>query len=249
MTISFELPQNIEQQVRTNGADLNREAKVAYLIDLYRRERITRDDLSEALDLGFHETERLLKEHGVGDDFTSRSSRQSMHCSARSAREDCRLRHDPATLPDLDRLRSHLAPTLRASLHSPAVIHEMNDPSTPEAATMGDSAARVASRAGAGPHRGYSEARPWKAGSWEKAAIALARELHAEIVLMELEGDPGSSEAWPSPGSHADRLGCRRRAGLCRGPPRVLDHLEQTDPILREQGMQTRYRGHEAERP
>jgi predicted HTH domain antitoxin len=70
MTISFELPQNIEQQVRTNGADLNREAKVAYLIDLYRQERITRDDLSEALDLGFHQTEQLLKEHGVGDDFT-----------------------------------------------------------------------------------------------------------------------------------------------------------------------------------
>ena len=37
MTISFELPQNIEQRARTNGADLNREAKVAYLIDLYRR--------------------------------------------------------------------------------------------------------------------------------------------------------------------------------------------------------------------
>jgi hypothetical protein len=70
MTISFELPPTIEQQVRTNGADLNREAKVAYLLDLYRQERITRDDLSEALDLGFHQTEQLLKEHGVGDDFT-----------------------------------------------------------------------------------------------------------------------------------------------------------------------------------
>jgi len=70
MTIGFELPQNIEQQVRTNGADLNREAKVAYLVDLYRQERITRDELSGALDLGFHQTEQLLKEHGVGDDFT-----------------------------------------------------------------------------------------------------------------------------------------------------------------------------------
>ena len=70
MTIIFELPSNIEQQVLTNGADLNREAKVAYLVDLYRRERITRDDLSEALGLGFHQTEQLLKEHGVGDDFT-----------------------------------------------------------------------------------------------------------------------------------------------------------------------------------
>jgi predicted HTH domain antitoxin len=70
MTISFELPQNIEQQALTNGADLNREAKVAYLVDLYRRERITRDDLSEALGLGFHQTEQLFKEHGIGNDFT-----------------------------------------------------------------------------------------------------------------------------------------------------------------------------------
>ena len=43
---------------------------MAYLVELYRRERITRDDLSEALSLGFHQTEQLLKEHGVGDDFT-----------------------------------------------------------------------------------------------------------------------------------------------------------------------------------
>jgi predicted HTH domain antitoxin len=70
MTITFEIPQGIEQQVRSNGADINREAKAAYLVNLYRQERITRDDLSESLGLGFHQTEQLLKDHGVGDDFT-----------------------------------------------------------------------------------------------------------------------------------------------------------------------------------
>jgi hypothetical protein len=70
MTISFEIPQTIEQRVRTGGADPNREAKEVYLIDLYRQERITHDDLSEALGLGFHQTEQLIKEHGAGDDFT-----------------------------------------------------------------------------------------------------------------------------------------------------------------------------------
>jgi predicted HTH domain antitoxin len=70
MTISFEISQAIEQQIRTNGVDVNREAKVAYLVELYRQERITRDDLSEALGLGFHQTEQVLKERGVGDDFT-----------------------------------------------------------------------------------------------------------------------------------------------------------------------------------
>jgi hypothetical protein len=70
MTISFEIPSNIEQRVRTEGADPNREAKEVYLIDLYRQDRITHDDLSEALGLGFHQTEQLIKKHGAGDDFT-----------------------------------------------------------------------------------------------------------------------------------------------------------------------------------
>jgi predicted HTH domain antitoxin len=70
MTISFEIPANIEQRVHAEGADLNREAKEAYLVELYRQERITHDDLSEALDLGFHQTQQLIKEHGAGDDFT-----------------------------------------------------------------------------------------------------------------------------------------------------------------------------------
>jgi predicted HTH domain antitoxin len=70
MTISFQIPQNIEQHLHTEGADPNREAKEAYLIDLYRQERITHDDLSEALGLGFHQTQQLIKEHGAGDDFT-----------------------------------------------------------------------------------------------------------------------------------------------------------------------------------
>src|SRR5207248_268515 len=69
MIIRFELPPTIERHL-TNGGDFNREAKEAYLVELYRQERITHDDLGEALGLGFHETEQLLKEHGVGHDFT-----------------------------------------------------------------------------------------------------------------------------------------------------------------------------------
>src|SRR4051812_49842276 len=69
MTISFEPPQNIERRVRIAGADPSIEAKQAYLVDLYRQERIAHDDHSEALGLGFHQTQQLLKEHGVGDDF------------------------------------------------------------------------------------------------------------------------------------------------------------------------------------
>ena len=70
MTVTFEIPQAIEQQLRINGVDVNREARLAYLVELYRQERISRDVLSEALGLGFHQTEQVLKEHGIGDDFT-----------------------------------------------------------------------------------------------------------------------------------------------------------------------------------
>jgi hypothetical protein len=70
MTISFELPQAIEQQVRINGADLNREAKVAYLLDLYRQDRISHAQLRDALDVSFHEAEMLIKEHGAGHDIS-----------------------------------------------------------------------------------------------------------------------------------------------------------------------------------
>jgi hypothetical protein len=70
MTISFKLPQDIASRVRVDGADPGQEAKEAYLIDLYRRGRINDDDLSEALGLGFHQTQQLIKDHGVGDDYT-----------------------------------------------------------------------------------------------------------------------------------------------------------------------------------
>lgn len=70
MTITFEIPTNIQKRVQSEGADPHREAKEAYLIELYRQERITHDDLTAALGLGFHQTQQLIKEHGAGDDFS-----------------------------------------------------------------------------------------------------------------------------------------------------------------------------------
>jgi Uncharacterised protein family (UPF0175) len=70
MTITFEIPPSIHQRVQSEGADLNRAAKEAYLIDLYRQGVITHDDLGETLGLGFHQTQQIIKEHGAGDDFS-----------------------------------------------------------------------------------------------------------------------------------------------------------------------------------
>jgi hypothetical protein len=69
MTISFEIPREIEQQIRTGGVDLDRDAKEVYLMEQYRQAKISHRQLEEALDLSFHETEQLLKQRGMGQDL------------------------------------------------------------------------------------------------------------------------------------------------------------------------------------
>jgi Uncharacterised protein family (UPF0175) len=69
MTISFELPPDIEQLVSTNGADLNHMAREAFLVELYREKKITQHQLGQALGLDDYETDGVLKRHGVGYDL------------------------------------------------------------------------------------------------------------------------------------------------------------------------------------
>lgn len=66
MSISFDIPKDIEHQLRTAGADLNREAKEAFLVELYRQHKISHRQLGEMLDLERYETDGLLKKHNVG---------------------------------------------------------------------------------------------------------------------------------------------------------------------------------------
>ena len=65
MIITFEIPREIEQQIRTDGKDLDREAREAYLVELYRQDRITHHQLAEALNLTRFETDGLLKRHKI----------------------------------------------------------------------------------------------------------------------------------------------------------------------------------------
>ena len=71
MNISYEIPQDIVQELRTNGPDINREAKEAYLIDLYRQERISHRQLAGALGLNRYETDGVLKRHKVSPNVTA----------------------------------------------------------------------------------------------------------------------------------------------------------------------------------
>lgn len=69
MTISFDIPPNIEQALRSCGQDLSQVAKEAALVELYRQDRITQFELAAALGLSRYETDGVLKRHGVTEDL------------------------------------------------------------------------------------------------------------------------------------------------------------------------------------
>jgi hypothetical protein len=69
MSVTFDLPQIIEQHLRREFSDLNHAAKESALVELYRQEKITRRELSEALGIGRIETDGVLKAHNVTEDL------------------------------------------------------------------------------------------------------------------------------------------------------------------------------------
>jgi hypothetical protein len=83
MNISFEIPPDIEQELSPTGADLNGEAKEAYLVELYRQDRITHHQLAEALGLNRVETDGVLKRYKVSPGITA----EEMRAQAAALRE------------------------------------------------------------------------------------------------------------------------------------------------------------------
>ena len=67
MNINFDLPLDIEQRLRSveADADISRDAKEAYLVDLYRQHTITHHQLGKGLGLDRFDTDVLLNRHGV----------------------------------------------------------------------------------------------------------------------------------------------------------------------------------------
>lgn len=70
MSISFDIPRDIEQEISANMPDLNAEAREAFLVTLYRDDRITHHQLAEALGLSRMEAEGVLKRHKVSSGVT-----------------------------------------------------------------------------------------------------------------------------------------------------------------------------------
>jgi len=75
MNISFEIPGEIEQELGGNGADISSEAREAFLVELYRQDRITHHQLAEALGLSRLETDGVLKQHKVSSGVTAEEMR------------------------------------------------------------------------------------------------------------------------------------------------------------------------------
>jgi hypothetical protein len=82
MIISFELSQDLEQQIRTNGHDINDKAREAFLVEMYREHAISHRQLGEALGLERYETDGLLKRYNVGLGMTlaeMRAEAEALH--------------------------------------------------------------------------------------------------------------------------------------------------------------------------
>ncbi len=66
MNISFELPAEIERELRAaTGTEIGEEAKETYLVELYRQDRISHHQLATALGLSRYEADGVLKRHKV----------------------------------------------------------------------------------------------------------------------------------------------------------------------------------------
>ena len=69
MAVSFQLPTDLEHELRSDLRDLDAEAKEALLVSLYRQGKLSHLALSQALGLDRFETEDVLRKHNVTEDL------------------------------------------------------------------------------------------------------------------------------------------------------------------------------------
>jgi predicted HTH domain antitoxin len=69
MAVSFQLPTDLEHELRSRLRDLDAEAKEALLVSLYRQGKLSHLTLSKALGLDRFETEDVLRRHNVTEDL------------------------------------------------------------------------------------------------------------------------------------------------------------------------------------
>lgn len=69
MTITFDLPADVEQLLRRESRDPNQAAKEATLVELYRQGKVTHHQFTLALGISRLEADAVLKRHNVTEDL------------------------------------------------------------------------------------------------------------------------------------------------------------------------------------
>jgi predicted HTH domain antitoxin len=69
VTVSFQLPDGIEEQLRAELGDVSAAAKEAALVELYRQGQLSHGKFAESLSLSRYEADSVLKRHHVTEDL------------------------------------------------------------------------------------------------------------------------------------------------------------------------------------
>ena len=69
MTVTFQIPSELENNLRNAVHDLDATAREALLVSLYRQGIISHHALAKALGLDRFETEEVLRKHNVTEDL------------------------------------------------------------------------------------------------------------------------------------------------------------------------------------
>lgn len=69
MPIAFQIDQELENQLRRELPNLDRAAKEAFLVSLYREGRLSHAGLATELRIGRFEVDAVLKQHHVTEDL------------------------------------------------------------------------------------------------------------------------------------------------------------------------------------
>ena len=69
MTIQFEIPENLEERLRSTGMNPSQAAKELLFVNLYREAKLTHHELGEVLGLSRYEIDGVLKRHDIPFDL------------------------------------------------------------------------------------------------------------------------------------------------------------------------------------
>jgi predicted HTH domain antitoxin len=64
-TVRLDLPPDVEQRLRREASDLSEEVKEAYVLELFRRGKLSHYELSRILGFDRFETDAYLKRHNI----------------------------------------------------------------------------------------------------------------------------------------------------------------------------------------